>query len=606
MYCHNCGTEVADTAKFCHRCGEVMWQPGESRAVQKPEAPRERRRQRGLRRRLAGCGVLLAGLILLCSAAATALYFWLGLEETGQTATVVREEETVAFAAISPSALQLMHLNQMRDLPQNSFALAPLAALPGVAQAGEMANEHLPTDLEIDPVRDILPWIGREIGIAVLDDRLPTTAGRFRRSARVAGRQGSAYSGPPLVLTAVTRNAGRTKTFLAKVRDQMEEQGTVFITEDYGGILITSIGTPSEFPLAYAVSDNLLVVATDATTLQQALDNVRDLQAPVLRNSPKFQAMLDSLPANRLGYVYAETPRLLRQLNVASTVWQLDTAQYVGLSVALNGDGLRFDYALDYDTTQLSAAQEEWLRLPASENRFTEQLPADCLFYVSGQNLPLLLETFTDVELRDLLNEAEEELGVNVWDGMVELTGSEYAVAAIEDRHGLFGDEVPVSVLLFAAAEDPRRVGEFLQRLGTAVAQSGQADFYEEEINRVPVWLLEDNADDATLGYGVLGNNVFIGTSYDILRAATLAQNSSLSDSRRFKVTTDPLPRQQRNLLYIDIQQSLRVLERVGELEAIGDEEWDLVRSVEALSLSVEPLDAQGNLHGVLFLMTGG
>lgn len=597
MYCMQCGTKLSSTAKFCHRCGTLM---AAEDAVGQISARPSRNRARRL---LLGCAGAAFLALFLCSTAATILYFWLGFNHANQTAVLIPAEETTAFASITPSPLQLMHLWRLRDLPESAPALAPFALVPGVAEAGSVVQQHLPRSVQVEPVTDILPWIGPEISLAVLEEE-PLPQARSGRLARRTSQVAGTYSGPPLILSIATRNSNRTTTFLDDVRSQMEEEGVVFVNSVYQDVLITEVGAPAQLPLAYATFDEMLVLATDASTLQRAIDTAFDETSNRLVDAPDFQETLAELPSNRLGFVYLDAQRVANELEVPPQMWQIHAAQSIGLSIALHRDGVRLDYVLDFETSDLNSVQTAWLRLPQAQSRFAEQAPTNCLFYFSGQNLLLLLESFLDEEFQTVMTELESGVDFALWNSLLQISRGEYAVALIEDRRSIFSDDLPLSILLFADVDDRQQVENTLQELGGMVAALEGASFHQDEINRMPVWLLEDPSDDAAIGYGVNDNTVFLGTSYNALRSVTQSRQSSLADSPLFRSATAPLPDQFREYLYVDVQQLARIMERSNARDLRDDDVWRYMQAIEAISLAVVPLDAGDRLHGMLFIVT--
>src|SRR5690606_35950717 len=274
----------------------------------------------------------------------------------------------------------------------------------------------------------------------------------------------------------------------------------------------------------------MFVLTTDASTLRRAIDTASGNGAGRLVDAPDFQETLAELPSNRLGFVYLDAQKVAEQMNLPTQLWQIHSARNVGLSVALHRDGVRFDYVVDFDVSDLNRSQIAWLELPEVQSRLAGQVPANCLFYFSGQNLLLLLESYLGEEFETLVRELERETRFSQGNSLIEFLEGEYAVALIDDRRGIFAD-LPVSLLLYREAEDLREAEDTLQDLGDTAADLMGVSFHRDEVNRVPVWLLEDPDTSEVIGYGVNGSTVFIGTSYNALRAAIQSRQSSLASS---------------------------------------------------------------------------
>jgi hypothetical protein len=77
-------------------------------------------------------------------------------------------------------------------------------------------------------------------------------------------------------------------------------------------------------------------------------------------------------------------------------------------------DWLRFHDTVRFDQRRLSPKEGNWLQLGANRHELTDIGPEDSLAYVSGQNLPLVLQFLADVGLDDAFDEIEYHTGVDV------------------------------------------------------------------------------------------------------------------------------------------------------------------------------------------------
>lgn len=72
------------------------------------------------------------------------------------------------------------------------------------------------------------------------------------------------------------------------------------------------------------------------------------------------------------------------------------------------------------------------------------------------------------------------------------------------DQGGLWGDETPLGLLLLSEAGDRRRLEASLEEMLHALAMSAEVYLIEDEIENVPVRLLEDDYGEVAVGYGFL------------------------------------------------------------------------------------------------------
>ena len=598
MYCIKCGTKLEGSPQFCHHCGQPLAQasrpvvpqpPGASLPVAAMPTATRRAQRKALPKWLT---IVLVGfliLVLACGVTATSVYLLLGLHRTNQAAKIVPAETTV-FVSLSPT---LLHLPQLRYAGNLTKAGAVFFALPQALGMGDVVQEGALLDLDVDPNKDILPWIGREVSLAV-----------------VGGDRGEA---PRLILAVATRNKRASDAFLEEIQSEMEDRGVEFDEMTYRGTRIIEIVTSGSEPWAYATFQHLVVIATDVDTLRDSIDAATQGGKRVLYRQASFKKTLDELPASRLGYIYLDWSELPEDIwDELEVLGELPIASFqaikdISIAFGLRKDGLCFDHIIHYDTSALSSIQKQALRQSANPHKLIDIAPADVLAYVSGQKLFLTANALQEGLGEDIVEEIERETGVHLVDDVLSEMPGEYAWVLVSDRAGLLGEDVPVGLLLFIEIEDRTQIEQSLEDLADALAEDGYLDFYQDEVNRVPVWFLGDEEADVAVGYGFVKDYLFIGTSKNVIELATDTGGSALADSKRFQTAVKPLPGGSSGYVYVDVQQSVEVIYRT--LDDYDRDEFDenirpYIESLLAISLATEPMDNNGVLGGALFVYT--
>jgi hypothetical protein len=579
MYCIKCGQELEGRPKFCPYCGQQLTQVGRPQARRKAMSPP---------RWLVTSGLILLALILGSIVAAGGAYFWLGMHRQNQTARIVPPEAS-AFVSVSPTLRQLPRLRNAEGALDSG---AIVAALPGVTDAAEAIQNNLPPDFDLDVRRDILPWMGREVSLAVVPQ---------------------ANAEPGLIVAALTRNRDASDAFLERIRSEMEGQGLRFREGTYRGRQITEITSPNSPPFAYATFDGMVVLASDAETLQASIDADEGGQHSSLFDREAFRDALKDLPGNRLGHAYLNWSTLMwptRDEFEEATGLPLGSqaVQDVALAISLREGGVRFDFRTQFDTESLSVAESDWLSQSSNPQKVTRVAPGDSLVYVSGQNLPLALECFSGLGLDGIFEDIRYETGIDLREEVLNEIDGEYAWALAPDPGGLWGDETtPLGLLLFAEVDDRTRVQTSLEDIAGALTVDSGVYLQPEEIDGVPVWLLQDDYAETAIGYGFVDDFLFFGSSANMVRLAIEGSDSALSDSRLFQTASRHLPNGVRGSTYVDVEQGLMTLYRAMdefEKEDFNEEVRPYVGSIRAVTMGTTPMDKRGVLKGTLFVCT--
>lgn len=597
MYCIKCGDELEGRPSFCPYCGQQLTQvtrpatrqtSGVSPPVAVPSRRAARSRAISLPRWLVTSGLVVLALTFGCIVAAAGAYFWLGLHRQNQTAKIVPQEAS-AFVSISPT---LRQLPQLRNAAGSLNSGAIVTALPGVSDAAQALQNHLPSDFDVDVRRDVLPWIGREVGLAVVPQ---------------------ANVEPGLMVVAVTRNRDASDAFLDRIRSEMEKQGVEFTEETYRGRKITRITSANSPPFAYATLGRMVVLASDARTLQASVDTEEDGQGSSLSDHEAFRDALKDLPSNRLGYVYLDWsaliwPTLDEMEAITGAPFGPQTVENVAVAMSLRRGGVRFDLRTQFNTQSLSAAGRDCLSQSASPQQVARVAPSDSLVYVSGQNLPLALECFSGLDLDGVFEDIRYETGIDLREQVLHEMGGEYALALAPDPSGLWGDETtPLGLLMFAEVDDQRRVQRSLEDAAWALTMGSGVYLQSDEIDGVPVWLLQDDYAEMIIGYGFVDNFLFFGSSTRMVQLAIEGREAPLSDSRLFQATSRHLPKGVRGSTYVNVEQGLMTIYRtMDEFEKaeFNEEVRPYVDSVRAVTIGTTPMDKRGVLKGTLFVCT--
>ena len=157
----------------------------------------------------------------------------------------------------------------------------------------------------IDVQEAVLPWLGPEVAVAVLDV--------------VDSAEGVGVGGTPLVVAFFgTRDSQLSQEFLNDwIEYQTEQQALSFKEDEYRGF---STFTERDTLQHYAVTEDYIVFATDPDLLKETIDRIEDRDhAGSLYESGRFQEARDAAPSARFSMLYVDSESIWRDIRRLSS-----------------------------------------------------------------------------------------------------------------------------------------------------------------------------------------------------------------------------------------------------------------------------------------------
>ena len=556
-------------------------------------------RRRRFPRVVLTCGIVALVLALVLVAAVVAAWFWLGLHRTNQTVRIIPDDAAMVVS-FSPDPRQALQYRNVENLE----ALVPmLAAVPGLLDLVEADQAQLAADLDVDFRADILPWIGREASIAVLD---------------VEGAGGRDV--PPLLVSLATHNERRSSEFLEKVQDALEDEGYAFEEETYNGVdIVYQVPTrEGAFAPAFATTMHLVLLGTDLDTLHTAIDIAQRKSQRVLANEDAYKAVIAELPGNRVGYVYIDGRTLLNLLaDQGEPVEGLQAIEGLGASFGLSSSGLTLDYVIRYDTGEMSRSHEDAMQRPATDRITAGLLPVDTVAYWSEQDPQMtwegLMATARGVEdlydavwdVDHTLQDIESRTGFDVNEELLSDFTGEYALALVPDKTGFPGaEEAPLGLVLMARTKRPSSTRSTLRDLTQALGYSGMVPSLPVE-ERDITYL--NTGSGWTLAYGFVDDFLVIGSSPAAVDAALEGQDDPLAGASLYQEALRRLPGKARGYLFADAEAIIDAVLKAVSRSDRDTYERDLepyLESLEGLGFSLGSMDEDGLVRGTFVVLT--
>jgi len=413
----------------------------------------------------------------------------------------------------------------------------------------------------VDFNRDIRPLLGDSAAVAVPD----VTQG----------------ADPP-VLIALDLADGKDADVEDLIVRDPSNRATV---REQDGVAIRRLGD-----VYVAVFDNALVFSSRLDTVVESIDVKRGGSDRSLAGSRKVSDALSGLPDEVLaqGYVdfaeivtgvgAAQGPEVRRQLEA----YGISADAGIAISFSAESDGLRMKAV----ASKVKNAPELGVYSP----RFTGRVPADTVAYIGAYNLyevgRVTLERLAEGntatkdqigQLRGALN----LLGLPV-DDLKNLTSGEFGAALLPP---VSGSGVPGVVGLFSV-QDGKEASKSLDNvrtmLGTFAGQDSQVPAFTRVAldNGVTGW--QGKIDSSvSIVYGVDDDLAIVGSSVPAVRAVQ-SPASRLSDDDAFRAATDQMPSDIQSLLWLDVEDALRLAEAAapGQLDTPTRENLRPIKNV--------------------------
>ena len=482
---------------------------------------------------------------------------------SGGASTSVEYVPTSApmFGVVNPSFAQAANAKKVMDILSKNPAIK--LRLDDLAKQGAGQNNDFNYD------RDIAPWIGTEIGFALLDVPAPSTS--------------SSSSTPPgFVLMVASRDTAKSDDALKRFRAAAEAKGTAYTEETYQGVTIVSAKSSSSTKSssnslgAYATYQSTVLLADSTDAVKKALDTKKAGGATNLASSAAYKSIVDKLPKDRAMTVVADVRALAKSAPNSATrapgAETIDAISGVGLSLGFTDDGIRLDGVLTYDLTKLSDPAKKLFTVPANPNKTLDVLPESMFVAISGQNLKLYWDFYNATISQDAqakkqfdqsLQGIKTQTGIDMDADVFAWMTGEYALSVVPAKpltDAMGPSAPPVGLMVLIEAKDASLAKEKMTKISGALTKQGLT-FSSKKVNGTDMQVVAGmEAQGITAGYGFLDNFVVIGSAEDVLAAAVDGKKAPLNKSSEFTLGFKVLPQPNTGVGFLSIPRILDVV----------------------------------------------
>ncbi|MBM3695340.1 MAG: DUF3352 domain-containing protein [Actinobacteria bacterium] len=466
-----------------------------------------------------------------------------------------------------------------------AFGSADPAAIGEGLDLGEGAGQAVEG---LGEARDLLGCLGRGLGLDPAS--LPAWLGD-EAAVALFGMQvdesGDFTDPNALVAVAVADRPG-AEAFLQQLIGVAEGcMSATFAPVDYKGVTVYRADRPGEQPVAFALTQDYLLVGMGEGMVARAIDLADGVS---LAQDANFAEVVAALPNGRhvTGYMGMDLPQqmlesLAGELSGASPLpvpSGLDPAQALagmrgfGMAATMLAEGVRVDLvALGSLGDSLPAMEQAASPLPA-------RLPSDALGYlgigpfdVAGawdalkQLLAQMPAEPGQPNLEDSLTLIGTMLGIDIEQDLVRQLTGEVGLALLPATQGSLAEQAGVNLGLLAVmgVKDPGAMANTAEKLAGGIGQLGGTPATPRPYEGGTLYALSDGSTDIAL-FGMAGNDMVI-TTHQSHAAALLAGGDKLAGSARYTAAIGGLLPGSLPLMYLDIAALVAALD-VEEDEA--------------------------------------
>ncbi|OCQ97361.1 hypothetical protein BCD64_21170 [Nostoc sp. MBR 210] len=529
-------------------------------------------------------GFIAAGAIALVLIAIAGFWFFTRTPVTLITSTTSQPGAAIFVSKLSPVMVSLL-TNPDR--------------LQALEREGEISKikTSLLAKSGIDYQKDIQPWLGNEITLAV------TTTDLDRDSAN--GQQ------PGYLMALATNKQDKSREFVELLFSKRVLAGANLDTEEYQGVKVLY-----DSQLAAAVvGDGFVLFANSPSVVKDAINNV---QAPDLNltSSPQYQKALQQLPEASLAVAFLNFPIIAQWQGLELPEPTYDSEI---VSLGLNSKGLLAE------TSFLTASELTPPATPLTKPvGALKYIPASAGLAISGANLSNLgdsdLAKFwtqiktaisgseTDVISRLIqpLTEVQKTWGINFNQDIFSWVKGEYAIALLPRTTQVLPDWIFV-------VEKTEELPEGIAKLDAIASSKGlSSNTLSLNKQKISAWteLTAKKTDakdqpsftiEATAqGIHTTLDNYEIFTSDLATMDEILAGKKSLLDNRNFQSSVAAIPQPNQGYVYLDWAKSQVVLERqipvLKLIEVLGKPFFNRLRSLTVSSYGSETNALKGGI----------
>jgi hypothetical protein len=315
----------------------------------------------------------------------------------------------------------------------------------------ESLDEQLEEATGLTVTDDILPWIGPNLGLGLVELDIE------------AMNEGDP---PQIIFAATIRDTAVADIFIEDLIDAIEDDTGNRVEEvEYGGALVFEVDSDIESEqIAFGRSSEVFFLTTNINLLEDAIDAQ---QGENLGDVAEYQDTLAELPADRALTIYVSGQGIEDSAGAVEDTSELEGFDAgmledlgllgVGMSVTAVADGIQADFVGNFES--LTEEQQEMLDAQTDDIQTAEFLPESTYVFLVGQRLDLVwqnamdsLDGVNEDDLDEAMDLFDDMFGFNPGDELLPLLNGEYSLALIDSDEGLIAEQFETDLGLVVMA----------------------------------------------------------------------------------------------------------------------------------------------------------
>lgn len=479
---------------------------------------------------------------------------------------------------------------------------------------------------DFDYEKDVKPWIGKNVSIAILPkDRATSAAPRQLKSAAPRyvpmSDTGSVQfvqdkptaEAPPniLLVIEVKDKAGAEKFLTEKVK---AKSGGKEKQSDYKGIKITQYGEGDKAS-ASAMVGNYLVISPYEQATQKAIDTFSggpSLAASASKDDLKLQNSVAQVYIPNFGESIVELAALSPEAETIppESLAQLKKVKSVNMGFGIDDAGIRFKAVSKFDPNAIAGFTN-------SPNKVLGQIPSQAFSVITGFNIKNSWEQFVKSadntpEVKEGIEEVRKQLkssplAIDLDKDIFGWMDGEFAIASVSSKpEGILAQTQGLAPLLLLQTTN-RAAGESLLAKLDDFASKNGAQVAKKDVSGVSVTEWSAPGAGAIVAHGWSQKDTLFVTAAPIVSLFVPKPASALDADANFKSIVSTLPSSNVGYFYIDVDKTWGIFQGFLPPSEVNAETQAVVQSIKGLAgTAAYPNPETAEVEIVLALKKGG